>query len=99
MLNNEIGEDKLVASLSKEGICVECDIVSVDPYTENVWIGLYKCDEQDNKNYLDYKYLLARKVEIVFRVPKENGDYEIRLFANKSYEMIKKSEKITVNHA
>jgi hypothetical protein len=63
----------------------------VDPATENVWVGLFFTSETDNRHFRRYKYVYDRTADVVFKAPQTGGTYEARLFANKSYDCILKS--------
>jgi hypothetical protein len=100
------GEDKLNLSVSGPEMKVDCYITTVDPLRDYVWVGIYKIDEKDQRQYRRYKYLplitssspsaQVPHSTLIFKTPIHSGVYEARLFANKTYEVITRSESITI---
>jgi len=91
------GKDVLDASITPEGVLVvKTDIVSVDPYWESGWLGIYLSTENDNRQWKKYKAISQRKGEVTFRPPKVHGVYEVRLFANKTYDVIARSNPVVI---
>jgi len=91
------GQDILKATISAEGdISVATDIVTVDPYRESAWLGIYLTAENDNRQWRKYKNITERKGVITFKAPKIHGVYEVRLFANKTYDTVAKSNPLTL---
>jgi len=80
------GKDTLEAIIEADGcVTAKVSVVTVDPYYDGVWLGLYLASENNNKNLKRYKYITERVTSVTFRAP-EDGDYEFRLFAKKSYD-------------
>jgi len=101
------GEDRLELSVSETEMKVDCVISTVDPSRDYVWIGIYKIYEKDPRQYRRYKYLVPVSTSsssstsvpysVVFKAPIHSGTYEARLFANKSYEVITRSNPVTIH--
>jgi len=91
------GEDKVSAHIENGVIYVKPHIVSADPYYDNVWIGIFFISEKDNRQFRRYKYITDRDAEVRFKAPKTPGDYEVRLFAHKTYDVIVKSNTFQIN--
>lgn len=91
------GEDIIEATVEDGMIKVNLNVVSADPKKESVWIGLYKCNEENNKNYLKYKNLKDRKCLIAMKIPSsiQPDEYEIRL-VDRDYKCLKKCNKFTL---
>jgi len=79
------GEDKLSATLTDRIITVKKNIVTVNPATDSVWIGVFFTKQTDNKQWRRYKYVYDRTSDETFKAPNTPGTYEVRLFANKSF--------------
>jgi len=90
------GEDKLAASIQDGVITVTPHIVSVDPYYDAVWLGIFFTHEADNRQWRRYKYITERDTEVKFKAPNTPGEYEVRLFACKSYDSIVKSNSFKI---
>jgi len=75
---------------------VNYKVCSVDPETDYTWIGLFFVDEQDNTRWRRYSYVTEKEGELSFKTPLHAGVYQARLFANKSFVPILKSENIVV---
>jgi len=90
------GEDRLSASISNGVITVKPHIVSVDPYYDSVWTGVFFTSENDHRQWRRYKYITDREAEVTFKAPNTPGEYEVRLFANKSYDLIVKSNPFSI---
>jgi len=90
------GADILLATVTPEGLTVDTDIVSIDPYWESAWLGIYLTAENDNRCWRRYKHLSQRKGQIVFKLPRIHGTYEVRLFANKTYNVVARSNPFQV---
>jgi len=99
------GENRLELSVSEQEMKVNCYINTVDPSRDYVWVGIYKINEKDQRQYRRYKYLTpststsasSLPYPLVFHAPIHTGTYEARLFANKSYEVISRSEPVTIH--
>jgi hypothetical protein len=126
------GEDRLELSVSGQEMKINCYVNTVDPLRDYVWVGVYKVEEKDQRQYRRYKYLVpnsssstsssstpssstssstsssststsssrysgAPHSTLVFKAPIHSGVYEARLFANKSYEVLTRSEPVTIH--
>jgi len=91
------GTDQVTAVMNEDNsrIIAKLSILTVDPYYDSVWIGLYQKGETNNKKLKRYKWIRDRFTEISFRAPTP-GDYEFRLFAHKSYTAIASSNTLSV---
>jgi len=78
-------------------ITVNWDISSQEKTTSD-WVGLFKINEVNNKNYLQFKYIDAHSNATIFAVPKEKGTYEVRYFSYNvgKYNDFRKSDPIIV---
>jgi hypothetical protein len=90
------GEDRISASIADGIITVKPHIVSVDPYYDAVWMGIFFTSEADNRQWRRYKYVAERETDVVFKAPNTPGEYEVRLFAAKTYEPIVKSNSFQI---
>jgi len=90
------GEDRLAASISEGIITVKPHIVSSDPYYDSVWMGIFFTSELDNRQWRRYKYITERDTEVQFKAPNTPGEYEVRLFACKTYDLIVKSNSFQI---
>lgn len=86
------GEDKLGVTFTSDLITVKPNIVSVDPYQDSAWIGLFEVSETNHQQWKKYKYVQDRTLPLHFKRPKKGGHYEVRLFAKKSYDLITKTD-------
>lgn len=50
------------------------------------WIGLYQKEEENSKNYIEYKKC-TKEDTVVFNAPVKPGLYEVRFFSS-SYKMV-----------
>jgi len=85
------GEDKITATVSDRIITVKKNIVTVNPTTDAVWIGIFFTKQTDNKQWRRYKYVYDRTSDETFKAPNTPGTYEVRLFANKTFDCLLKS--------
>jgi len=91
------GEDKITAAYHDDNtIHVSLDLVSVDPNTEKVWVGLYYITEESHKRFRRYQIVTERKGTIKFKSPNTPQTYEARLFTNGSYDFVIKSNSFIV---
>jgi len=90
------GDDKLSAEYVDGFMVVKYNLVSIDPYAECGWIGVFKTDQANNRQWRKTKMLTERVGEYKFVSCKTGGEYEIRLFANRNYDVILKSNKFIV---
>jgi len=63
------GEDRLVASITNGIITVKPHIVSVDPYYDAVWLGIFFTSEKDHRQWRRYKYVSDRDADVTFKAP------------------------------
>jgi len=100
------GEDKLEVKAEGTVMTVTCSVNTVDPARDCVWVGVYKVEEKDQRQYRRYKYLASSSsptitascpIKLTFKAPIHSGTYEARLFANGSYEVISRSVPITIH--
>jgi len=106
------GNNRLVLTVLEKDMKVDCYVNTVDLLRDYVWVGIYKTDEKDQRQYRRYKYLIPTPTSssssmttpssapistLTFRTPVHSGVYEARLFANKSYEVLSKSESVTIH--
>jgi len=85
------GQDSMSATFVEDSVIVKLNIVSVDPYYENAWLGIYFINENNNRQWRRYKHFSNRTGEVKFNAPRTGGEYEVRMFANKTYDLILKS--------
>jgi len=93
------GADSISASIENGVIYVKPNILTVDPYYDSAWVGLYFTSQNDNRQWRRYKYLTDRRSEVQFKAPKTAGEYEARLFASKTLNVIAKSSPFVVGDA
>jgi len=91
------GEDTLSAELKDNTVTVKPHIVTVDPHYDSAWVGLYFVSETNNRQWRRYKYVYDRNTQIEFKAPKTPGEYEARLFVNKTYDLLLKSNTFTIS--
>jgi len=94
------GEDKveLVEVEEADVLAVKFVVVSADPTTDYVWVGLFHKEEADNRQWRRYKYVSEREGVAKFKKPRTPGIYQARMFANKSYEsaLCKSSQEVVI---
>eukprot|EP01092_Planopodium_desertum_P008331 TRINITY_DN3458_c0_g1_i1.p1 TRINITY_DN3458_c0_g1~~TRINITY_DN3458_c0_g1_i1.p1 ORF type:complete len:632 (+),score=176.66 TRINITY_DN3458_c0_g1_i1:190-1896(+) len=92
------GDDKVDASVRSPGnIALKLSLQTVDPLTDNVWVGIYLVTEPRNNYYRRWKKVSKRDEEILFsKGPYTAGIYEARVFANSSYDVVVKSASFEV---
>jgi hypothetical protein len=90
------GEDRLSASIADGIITVKPHVVSVDPYYDAVWLGIFFTSENDHRQWRRYKYITERDADVQFKAPNTPGEYEVRLFASKTYDLIVKSNSFLI---
>lgn len=59
-------------------------------------IGLFRNGEAANNMWVRYKWVKDRFTDVSFGAPKQHGTYELRLFANKTYNVVCKSNSVEV---
>jgi len=91
------GSDSVQISVNGVELTVHANVVTVDPLTEYVWVGVYKVDETNNRQWRRYQYILEPgKTSMVFKTPIHTGIYEARLFAHKSYTILLRSNPVAI---
>lgn len=90
------GQDTVSVSLSKDYIYIKPDILTVDPYYDSCWAGIFLSSEKDNQKWVRYKYVADRKAELQVKIPSKKGEYEVRFFAKSTYEPFLKSEPFQI---
>jgi len=90
------GQDSMTATYNSGNLTVKLNLVSVDPYYESAWVGVYFTHEKDNRQWRRYKYIASRTDDVQFNGPKTPGEYEVRMFANKTYDLLLKSNKFVI---
>eukprot|EP01114_Cavostelium_apophysatum_P001306 TRINITY_DN1110_c0_g1_i1.p1 TRINITY_DN1110_c0_g1~~TRINITY_DN1110_c0_g1_i1.p1 ORF type:complete len:387 (-),score=121.85 TRINITY_DN1110_c0_g1_i1:186-1346(-) len=90
------GEDSMTATYAEGVVTVRLDVVTIDPSSESGWLGVYFTKEKDNRQWRRYKYFSSRVGEFQFKAPRTAGEYEVRMFANKTYDMILKSNAFVI---
>lgn len=90
------GTDVVRLSLEDGQMIVRTELVTVDPAYDNVWVGIYKSEEIDNRQYRKYKYVGQASGTIAFRACTTPSTYEARIFAHKSLDVVCKSNTIIV---
>lgn len=90
------GTDRVELSLVDGQMIVKTELTTVDPAYDNVWVGIYKTDETNNRQYRKYKYVSQAAGTITFRACTTPSTYEARIFANKGLEVVSRSNTIVV---
>jgi hypothetical protein len=91
------GENTLRISTDGPLMTVHCSISTVDPTTDYVWVGVYRVEEQNMRQYRRYKYLLTSgPSSFCCKTPIHTGTYEARLFAHQSYDVLAKSNSLSL---
>jgi hypothetical protein len=89
--------DKLSATVEGTAIRVKWEIKSTS-VTASDWVALYRAEEENNKNYLTFKYVEPKQNFMLLNKPNETGRYEIRYFSAQlpKYEHLKRSNVIVI---
>jgi len=90
------GTDRVELSLADGQMIVKTELTTVDPAYDNVWVGIYKTDETNNRQYRKYKYVSQASGTITFRACTTPSTYEARIFANKRLDVVTRSNTIVV---
>jgi len=79
------GDDVLVFTVEPElnQVTVEYTINSADPRTDNVWVGVFHANQEDNTQHRRSRYLSDQRGKTTFKKLVHAGVYEARLFANR----------------
>jgi len=89
--------DRVSAEIEGGIITVNWDIHSQEKTTSD-WVGLFRVEELNNKNYVQYKYVDIHSNATIFALPKEKGTYEVRYFSYNlgKYNDFRKSYPIVI---
>eukprot|EP01130_Rhizamoeba_saxonica_P013020 TRINITY_DN5527_c3_g1_i1.p1 TRINITY_DN5527_c3_g1~~TRINITY_DN5527_c3_g1_i1.p1 ORF type:complete len:574 (-),score=137.35 TRINITY_DN5527_c3_g1_i1:20-1666(-) len=90
------GNDELYLTLEDTTITIRTRLQTVDPTSENIWIGIYHVTENRYKYYRRYKYLQAKNEVVSFKRLVHDGEYEARLFESGSDDTRCRSNSITI---
>jgi len=91
------GKDELKLEQVGPKIKITGKLLSVDPYTDSAWVGVFFVSEGNNKQWRRYKYLYSSNVDIEFKTLQHSGTYEARVLAQKSYDkVVCRSNPITI---
>jgi len=102
------GNDSMTLTMEDGQMVVRATIETVDPALDNVWVGIYRQEQPDNRLYRKYRYVASShattstsasgKVTYVltFRPCTTPGFHEARLFANKSLDVVCRSNLLRV---
>jgi len=79
-------------------VLLRCNLQTVDPARDKVWVGLYKVNETNYfRGYERYKYLtIPGRTEIFLTPPKTGGLYIAHLFARNNPVPIASSDTIPI---
>ena len=91
------GADTISVQMKENSVVAKVSIVTKDPYYDSVWIGMYEAKEENQRKLKRYKYISDRECEVEFTIPEKGVEYEFRLFADKKYDVILKSEPFVLN--
>jgi hypothetical protein len=87
-------EDKDQLSVSIEGTALKVtwDLLSVKS-TASDWIGIYKAGEENNKQYVTFKYIDPKQNWMLLNVPEQSGSYQVRYFTHQleKYDDLKRT--------
>eukprot|EP01124_Arcella_intermedia_P033288 TRINITY_DN793_c0_g1_i1.p1 TRINITY_DN793_c0_g1~~TRINITY_DN793_c0_g1_i1.p1 ORF type:complete len:686 (+),score=209.61 TRINITY_DN793_c0_g1_i1:39-2096(+) len=97
---NLTGADSLQFSLLKSPtgptVQISYNILTLDPYVDAAWIGIFTHTETDIKQYRRYRKIRNRAGEITMEAMKTPGVYEARLYASASEKIYCRSNTITI---
>lgn len=89
-------KDKLITTVKKNNVIVEYDIIGANYDGAWSWIGIFKSNEKNGRNYLKYSYLGDTKGTLVFG-DMEPGKYKVKYFPLSSvYEYKHRSKTLVV---
>lgn len=74
-------KDKLTVSIEGTALKVTWELLSVKPSGSD-WIGIYKSSEENNKQYVTFKYIDPKQNWMLLNVPEQSGSYQVRYFTN-----------------
>lgn len=75
-------------------MCVKYHVATLDPATDCIWVGIYHCEEGNQRQWRRYKAIADTEGLFKFKKMIHAGKYEARLFANRTYEVRYKSNVI-----
>lgn len=75
-------------------ITVKCSVETVDPASENAWVGIYHTNETNQRQYRRYKYISSRDAEVTFKALQHSGTYEARIYVGNT--VVARSNPITI---
>jgi len=91
------GNDKIDLSIVNNQAVISYKVVTVDPYYDNVWIGIFNQNETDNKQWRRYKYVYSSEGQLFVKAMQTQGTYEARLFARGSSTVLCRSNTVTIS--
>jgi len=91
------GNDSLSLEVVNNQAIIKYNLMTVDPYCDNVWIGIFNQDETDSRQWRRYKYISESSGSVTAKVMQTPGTYEARLFACKSSKVRCKSNTVTIH--
>eukprot|EP00808_Paulinella_micropora_P026737 g62071.t1 len=92
------GHDAMQLLVEGDMMIVHCRVATVDPTTEPVWIGIFHSNESNPRQYRRCKYVTEGGVStFTFKKCIHTGDYEARLMAGKSFEVLASSDTVHVD--
>jgi len=83
------GNDSLTAEIVDGKVSVTVNAITYETFV-NPWVGLYQTVEKDNRKWVLYTKLSGPRGTYSLKLPRA-GEYEARLFANGSYDMLLRS--------
>ena len=66
------------------------------PPLSTAWIGLYKTDA-DDRSYIKYTYLRGTSGSYTLDLPRDEGQYEFRIFQDSGYTRVGTSQSFTIS--
>jgi hypothetical protein len=91
------GNDSLSLEIVNNQAVIKYNLMTVDPYCDNVWIGIFNQDETDNRQWRRYKYVSESSSTVSVKAMQTPGTYEARLFACKSTNVLCRSNPVTIH--
>jgi len=93
-----VTEGQDAVKLTLDGLQIKIDF-TINSMTslDKPWIGVYHVEEQSLRQWRRYRYVTAPgSSSITFKAPIHTGTYEARLFGYHTYQVIAKSNPITI---
>jgi hypothetical protein len=95
---NLTGQDKVQLVKEGEQMIVNVKLSTVDPTKEAVWIGIFHAKEKNVRQYRRFKWITAAGISTYkFKACIHTGDYEARLLANRSSDVLATSGIVHVD--